>query len=72
MHEEIEVIDSFSKLPRFMLVTGEGERRLELRTIAPWIQDITEPMSGQCVCWKVRSLGLRKRPGELLGSQFVP
>ena len=69
MHEEIEVIDSFSKLPRFMLVTGDGAEAgaQDCSTLDPghhrthgWTMCLSEG----------RSLGLRKHPGELLGSQL--
>lgn len=69
MHEEIEVIDSFSKLPRFMLVTGEG--------VEAGAQDYStlDPGHHRTHEWTMcllegRSLGLRKHPGELLGSQL--
>ena len=71
MHEEIEPIHSLSKLPRFMPVTGEGVEAgaQDCCTLDPGHHRIHE----WTVCLSEgRSLGLRKHPGELLGSQLFP
>lgn len=70
MHEEIEIIDSLSKLPRFMLVTGEGAEAgaQDCCTLDPGHHRTHEWMV--CLSEGRRSLGLRKHPEELLGSQL--